>query len=193
LALRYSFCLRRKTFSGKALPLTAKASGRSVGCPVVSGFPCKRCSLPLTKRDTVRVPWLDGRYSASSLLWTHPTPRRPGPVVMSFHPTSIGRRGLSVPDFVFRHAPSPLTPESPAAARTRCLAADAGLVLSDGLATLAWCNEAELGSLSATARAFALCGASCRESLPEHARRATWLTGHSMVNSFQFTRQKRFH
>jgi hypothetical protein len=45
-------------------------------------------------------------------------------------------KGLSVPGFVCRHAPSPSTPESPAAACTRCLTADAGLVLFDGLATL---------------------------------------------------------
>jgi hypothetical protein len=32
--------------------------------------------------DTVRVPWLDGRYPASQLLWTHPTPRTPRPMVM---------------------------------------------------------------------------------------------------------------
>jgi len=37
----------------------------------------------------------------------------------------------------------------------RIAGADADLVLSDGLAALAWCNEADLGSLIATARALA--------------------------------------
>jgi len=37
---------------------------------------------------------------------------------------------------VFRHAPSPLTPERPTAAFTRCLTVGAGFIPSDGLATL---------------------------------------------------------
>ena len=49
---------------------------------------------------------------------------------------SAGVRGLSVPGFVFWHAPSPLTPESRTTASTRCLVVRAGLALSDGLAAL---------------------------------------------------------
>jgi hypothetical protein len=47
-----------------------------------------------------------------------------------------GLRGLSVPEFVFRHAPSLSTPESRTAAHTRCFTVRAGLALSEGLATL---------------------------------------------------------
>lgn len=121
-------------------------------------------------------------------------------MVMSFHPAFDSTREVSgVPDFIFRHAPSPLTPGSRTTAHTRCFIVRDGLVLFDGLAAPTWCNEAELGSLIATARAFAaeafasVTGASRVGSLQSHARPATWLTGHSTVNSFQFTRQNRFH
>jgi hypothetical protein len=63
-------------------------------------------------------------------------------------------RGLSVPDLVCRHAPSPLTPESRSAAHTRCFTDHAGFVQSDGLATPIGVTRL-IGFAYATARAFA--------------------------------------
>jgi len=53
-------------------------------------------------------------------------------------------------------------------------------------------NEADLGSLSLRLMPSPS-GASRAGLLRPHARSATWQTGHSMMNSFQFTRQNRFH
>ena len=44
------------------------------------------------------------------------------------------------------------------AALIRCFTTGTGFILSDGLAAPTWCNEAESGSLIATARAFAFRG-----------------------------------
>lgn len=100
--------------------------------------------------------------------------------------------GLSVPDLVCRHAPSPSTPRSRTIARTRCFIVRAGLALSDGLATPI--GVTRLVWVRLTLRlAPSPSGASRDRLLRRHARAATRLTGHSMVNSFQFTRQNRFH
>ena len=50
-------------------------------------------------------------------------------------------RQVSVPDLVFGHAPPPSTPESRTAAFTRCLTVRAGLIPSDGLASLTLRNR----------------------------------------------------
>jgi hypothetical protein len=56
------------------------------------------------------------------------------PARMSQLPAGI--RGLSVPGFIVRHAPFPLTPKSRTTALTRCFIVRTGFSLSDGLATL---------------------------------------------------------
>jgi hypothetical protein len=132
--------LRRKTFPGRPLPFTIRWSGRSFGSSVVSGVcPCNRASLPLTwafipsgpLRSTGVTP-LHRYYGPIRLPARHnswlclPTERLHSPADM---------RGLSVPDPVFRYAPSSLTPESRPAALTRFFAGRAGLVRFEGLAT----------------------------------------------------------
>ncbi len=115
-------------------------------------------------------------------------------MVMSSHPAlgfSPGLRSLSVPDLVCRHAPSPSTPGNRTIAHTRCFIVRAGLALFDGLA--APTGVTRLFWVRLTLRlAPSPSGASWAGSLRHHARLATWLTGHSKVNSFQFTRQNRF-
>jgi hypothetical protein len=59
-----------------------------------------------------------------------------------------GMRGLSVPGFIVRYAPFPLTPSSRTTARTRCFIVRTGFSRSDGLAAQDWCNEAHSASLS---------------------------------------------
>jgi hypothetical protein len=162
-----------------------KASGRSGGCSVLFPVWDKRASLSLTTRDTVRVPWLGGRYPASSLLRTHPTPRRRMRRGLWRSRSCLSARAAPFEDRRVRR----LHAEGKPSAFTRCFTTGAGLVLSDGLATplsVTRLNRVRLSlRLAPSPR-----GASCRGSLPRHARSATWLTGHSKVNSFQFTRQK---
>ena len=73
--------------------------------------------------DTGRAPSLHGRYPASSLLWTHPTPDHTRSAGYGFPPVVRGTtpacRASQVSRFICRHAPSPLTPESLTAAHIR--------------------------------------------------------------------------
>ena len=165
--------------------MTLKASGRSWGCSVRSGRSCKRFLLPLTPRDTVRAPWLGGHCPASRARLT-PALRYYGPIRLL---APNAGRGLSVPGPVCRHAPSPSTPESRPAAHTRCLTGRAGLAHFDGLAAPTGVTRLIRVRLSLRL-APSPSEASCRGSLPQHARSATWQTGHSKVNSFQFTRHR---
>ena len=105
-----------------------------------------------------KAPSLHGRYPASTLLWASPTPAPTRqPVIDSlsgggpcWHRVEAG---LPSSRLFVRLAPSPLTPEGSAGALDRCFPANAGFTISGRLATLAWCNEADLSSLVVTARA----------------------------------------
>jgi len=60
---------------------------------------------------------------------------RPGPSEGYVFPKDVVAgttpcRASQVPQSICQHAPSPITPESPAAARARCFTADTGLHLS---------------------------------------------------------------
>jgi hypothetical protein len=106
---------------------------------VVAGFPASGPRSFLPPHVAIRVPWLDRHYPASSLLWTHPTPRMPrfrGYVFPQAFAVARRHGGLSVPDLVCRHAPSPSTPESRTVASTRFFTVRAGFTTSDGMATL---------------------------------------------------------
>ena len=145
--------------------------------------------IPSGSLGSTGITPLHGYYGPIRLLARHtrwlwiPTRRLQSPA---------GVRGLSVPDLVCRHAPSPSTPGSWTIAYTRCFTVHAGFVHSDGLATPT--GVTRLIWVRLTLRlAPSPSGASPMESLPFNARLATWLTGHSKVNSFQFTRQERFH
>ena len=93
-----------------------------------------------------------------------------------------GMRGLSVPGFIVRHAPFPLTPKSRTIALTRCFIVRAGFVHFDGLATpisvtrLIWIRF-RYGSRLRGLECFA--GRRCRRPRPSRymSRRAiTWWT-----------------
>jgi hypothetical protein len=78
------------------------------------------------------------------------------------------------------------------AAYTRCFTINAGLALFDGLATLNGLTRLMWVRLRYGSR-LRLPGLRVPDRSDGHARSATWLTGHSRVNSFQLTRQERFH
>jgi len=106
---------------------------------------------------------------------------RPGPPKGYFFPNSVvagatPRRASQVPRPICQHAPSPITPESQAAAFTRCFTAGTGLHLSwtDGHSQK--CNEAEMGSLSLRLTPSPH-EASPDRVTPSHARSATCQTG----------------
>ena len=103
------------------------------------------------------------------------------------------RRVSQVPRPICLHAPSPLTPASPAAARAHCFTA--GLRLHHSLADwplASWCNEAETGSL-----ALRLADSPPKASSPGLLRvplgglSPEWAI--KRMNSFQFIRSARLN
>lgn len=106
---------------------------------------CKR-----TQHDNSRAPSLHGHYSASSLLWTPPTPNVSAHRVMD-SPTASGlqtptRWVSQVPRPLCRCALSALTPMGPSGASADCFPESAGFITFGRLATHNLCFEAASGS-----------------------------------------------
>jgi hypothetical protein len=80
------------------------------------------------KHSPANAPSLPGHYPASTLLWASPTPDQDHAGGYAFPPAVAGHppscRVSQVPRLFCRHALSPATPESPAAAYACCFAAD---------------------------------------------------------------------
>jgi len=106
---------------------------------------------------------------------------RPGPPMGYVFPMDVmagatPRRASQVPRPICRHAPSPITPESPATAYARFFTASSGLHLSWTDSHSQKFNEAETGSL-ALRLAPSPHEASPDRVAPSHARSATCQTG----------------
>ena len=159
--------------------------------------------LKRTQHDNSRAPSLHGRYSASSLLWTPPTPDKPAHRVMDSPATSGLRtpacRASQVPRPFLRCALSAITPMGRPAASADCFTERAGFIHSERLATHNLCLEAVSGStLWLTAHSFAvrrspafaglpaLTGLAPRALLPPHDRpQLHVLSATYMATSFQ--------
>ncbi len=138
----YSRFLSLKTASGNPLLFTAKASGKAM-CfrSVLIRFSSDKriVSLLRTQHDNSRVLSLHGRYPASSLLWTPPTPDAPAHRVMD-SPAASGlqtpaHRVSQVPRPFLCRAPSASTPVGRSAALAGYFAERAGFVIFGRLAT----------------------------------------------------------
>jgi hypothetical protein len=108
---------------------------------------CKR-----TQHDNSRAPSLRGHYSASSLLWTPPTPSVSAHRVMD-SPTASGlqtptRWVSQVPVPFCRCALSALTPMGPCGASADCFPQGTGFITFGRLAAHHLCFEAVTGSSS---------------------------------------------
>jgi hypothetical protein len=97
-----------------------------------------QCPHLLSQLRHAKAPWLHGRYAASTLLRTSPTPPPPARALwISTHALlawrETGGRGLSSSWWFLLRALSPLTPESPTGASGRSLRIDAGFTSSGRL------------------------------------------------------------
>ncbi len=171
----------------------------------------RNVSSKRTQHDNSRAPSLHGRYSASSLLWTPPTPDQPAHRVMD-SPAASGLRTpvdrvSQVPRPFLRYAPSATTPMGRPAAPAGCFTGHAGFITLDRLATHNLRFEAEPGStLRLTAHSFAVqrSPAFARAFYPDRPRfpclvtsarqaAATYLTSNYMATSFQIAGKARLN
>ena len=192
--MRYSFCLRRKSFPGRNLSFTRRCCGRSGSSVVSDGCPCNRTSLPLTlasHRQGPLAPRELPRFIATMGPSDSPHATTRGYEAAERLHSPAGMRGLSVPDLVFRHAPSSSTPGSRPVALTRFFSGRAGFVTFDRLATPDWRNEAHTGSLSLrlapSPNNLGLRMSDCSNHTPSRLHGQRVIT---KANSFQFARTR---
>jgi hypothetical protein len=116
----------------------------------------------------------------------------PSPVEPSGHPPHRSPRRVSqVPELICRRLLSPFTPESPAAANTRCFTAGGRLHPIRKSGHPHWCNEAESGSLALRLTSSphgASADGSPRQPPPDRLHEERVIV---MVSSFQLTRSTR--
>ena len=104
------------------------------------------------QHNPANAPSFHGNYPASTLLWASPTPDQDRTEGYAFPSGVVGHstscRVSQVPRLICRHALSPTTPESPAAAYACCFTADDRLQPSRRISHSQWSNEVESGSLA---------------------------------------------